>query len=115
MSTYMWPCPGNPADSDGPKANPLEKLLKSAIKDLSGKERFSEEEIVGAWEAAVGKAAARHSKPVSFKKATVTVNVDRSGWLYELTVQKKEILKKLEERLGAKKIKDIRLRIGEIT
>ena len=110
----MWPCPGSPADNDGPKANPLEKLLKDAIKDLSGKERFGEEEIAGAWEAAVGAAAAKHSRPVSFKKATVTVNVDRSGWLYELTVQKKEILKKLEERLQGKKIKDIRLRIGEI-
>ena len=111
----MWPCPGSPVDDDAPKRNPLERLLRDAIKDLSGKERFGEEEIIGAWEAAVGKAAARHSKPVSFKKATIVVNVDRSGWLYELTVQKKEILKKLEERLQGKKIKDIRLRIGEIT
>jgi predicted nucleic acid-binding Zn ribbon protein len=109
----MWPCPGSPAE-DKAARNPLEKVLKDVIKDLSGKERFGEEEIAGAWEAAVGAAAAKHSRPVSFKKATVTVNVDRSGWLYELTVQKKEILKKLEERLGAKKIKDIRLRIGEI-
>jgi len=111
----MWPCPGSPADDDAPKANPLEKLLKGVIKDLSGKERFGEEEIVEAWEAAAGTAAAKHSKPVSFKNATVVVNVDRSGWLYELTVQKKEILKKLEARLKGKKIKDIRLRIGEIT
>ena len=110
----MWPCPGSPADDDAPKANPLEKLLKGVIKDLSGKERFGEEEIVEAWEAAAGTAAAKHSKPVSFKNATVVVNVDRSGWLYELAVQKKEILKKLEERLQGKKIKDIRLRIGEI-
>lgn len=111
----MLPCPGSPVNGGAPKGNPLEKLLKNVIKDLSGKERFGEEEIVEAWEAAVGKAAAKHSKPVSFKKATIVVSVDRSGWLYELTVRKKEILGKLEERLKGKKIKDIRLRIGEIT
>lgn len=110
----MWPCPGSPADDAAPAKNPLEKILKDVIRDLSGSQRFGEEEIAGVWAEAVGEAAAKHSKPVSFRKATVVVNVDASGWLYELTVRKKEILKKLDELLRGKKIRDIRLRIGEI-
>jgi hypothetical protein len=40
--------------------------------------------------------------------------VDHSSWLYELTVGKKQILKKMEEALKSKKIKEITLRIGEL-
>lgn len=109
----MWSCPDSPADSSPPR-NPLEGLLKDVIKNLSGKDRLGAEEITEAWRSAAGEDAARHSKPVSLKKSTVVVNVDSSGWLYELTIKKKEILRKLEEVLKGKKVKDIRLRIGEI-
>ena len=92
----------------------MEGLLREAIKALGGKERLGEEEILEAWKDAAGAAAAGHSKPVSFRRATVTVNVDNSGWLYELTTKKKEIARALSERLGGRKIKDIRFRIGEV-
>ncbi len=96
-------------------ASPLGSVLKKVIKSLGGKGRFTEEEISGAWTAAVGEAAARHSRPVSFRRSSIFVNVDRSTWLHEMTVRKKEILASLEERLKGKKFKDIRFRIGEIT
>jgi hypothetical protein len=40
--------------------------------------------------------------------------MDDSSWLYELTIQKKEILKKLSTELKSKKIKDITFRIGDL-
>lgn len=92
---------------------PLEGLVKNLIKDIGHKDRPSEEEMAEAWGLVVGKAASRHTRPVSIKKASLVVNVDRSSWLYELTLKKKEILKSLGEKLGSKKIKDIRFRIGE--
>lgn len=102
-------------DPEAHDANPLSDLIKKAVRDLKGKGLFTEEEMREAWREAVGADAARHSAPVSFKKTSIFVNVDRSSWLYELTIKKKEILKKLEERLVGKKFKDIRFRIGEIT
>ncbi len=102
-------------DPDGPNTNPLSEAVKRVIKSLSGKGRFTEEEMRSAWQDAVGPGAAKHSVPVSFKKDSVFVNVDRSSWLYELTTKKKEILAKLEERLKGKRFKDIRFRIGDIT
>lgn len=96
------------------KANPLESILKDVIKNLSGK-RPGEEEIGEAWAKAVGEAAARHSRPVSFRKSVLVVHVDGSGWLYELTTARRGILAKLERDLkGKKKVKDIRYRIGDI-
>jgi len=96
-------------------ASPLGSVLTKVIKNLGGKGRFTEEQMTAAWAAAVGVDAARHSRPVSFKRSSIFVNVDRSAWLYEMTVHKKEILASLEGSLAGKKFKDIRFRIGEIT
>lgn len=94
--------------------NPLESILKDVIKDL-GRKRPGEEEIGEAWARACGEAAAKHSRPVSFKKSVLVVNVDGSSWLYELTTMKRGILAKLDRDLkGKKKVKDIRFRIGSI-
>ena len=113
MFMSYLPCASTDPGANG--ANPLSDLIKKAVRDLKGKGLFTEEEIREAWREAVGGDAARHSVPVSFKKTSIFVNVDRSSWLYELTIKKKEILKKLEERLVGKKFKDIRFRIGDIT
>ena len=93
---------------------PLQDVLKGLIRGLRAKEGFTKEEIQRKWKLAVGKRAALHTRPVSLRRAVLSVNVDRSSWLYELTVKKREILKKLEGRFKKKKIKDIRFRIGEI-
>jgi len=92
----------------------IENIVKKVIKSLSGKGRISEEEIKKAWEDAAGEGAAAHTKPVSIRRAVLLVNVDNSSWLYELAVKKKELLKSLEGKTGGKKLKGLRLRIGEI-
>lgn len=93
---------------------PLAQILNKVIKDMAGPKRLTAEEIASAWKYAAGKAAAKHTKPVSIKKGQICINVDRSSWLYELTISKKKILEKLNGKLKKKKIKDIRFRIGEI-
>lgn len=94
--------------------NPLEGVLKNIINGITKKGALTEEDVKAAWESAVGKMAAKHSKVRSLRGARLIVNIDGSSWLYELTVQKKEIIKKLGEALKSKKIKDITLRIGDI-
>lgn len=98
----------------GEPKKPLEGLLKNIIRRISDKGGLTEEDVRAAWENAVGGKAARHSRARSLKGSRLIVNVDDSSWLYELTVQKKEILKKLGEILKGNKIKDITFRIGEM-
>ena len=93
---------------------PLEGVLKDIVSGIGGRGRLNEEDITKIWERVVGEKASNHTRPVSFNKADLVVNVDGSAWLYELTLEKQKILKKLEEYLKGKKIKDIRFRIGEI-
>lgn len=89
-------------------------LLDKVIKNLGKREPLTEEDIIEVWKEAAGEAAARHSRPVSFRKSALVVNVDGSSWLYELTMKKKEILKKLEGAFKPKNVREIRFRIGEI-
>lgn len=110
----MSSCPDNRAKPKGEAAEHFSRLVGKVIDGLCGAERFGEEEIASAWRSAAGERAAASSRPVSFKRASLLVNVANSSWLYELTVNKKEILKRLEAGLKGKKIKEIRFRIGDI-
>jgi predicted nucleic acid-binding Zn ribbon protein len=111
----MSSCPCSSCKTPGGAAQgPLGDLVKKVIKKIGGRGRLTEEEIAAAWAQAAGKRGAKHTRPVSFRKSTLTVNVDGSGWLYELTTKKRQILKKLGSGLAGKKVKDIRFRIGEI-
>ena len=96
------------------KQKSIENIVKDVIKDLSGKGRVSEEEIRDAWGEAAGNRAAAHTKPVLIKKSVLTVNVDNSGWLYELTIKKGKLLEKLDGKIRGKHLKGLRFRIGEI-
>jgi len=96
------------------KPKSIEDLVKGVIKELSKKGRLSAEEIAAVWASAVGDAAAKHTKPIAFRRSDLVVHVDDSGWLYELSTKKRDILKKLEGKLKNRKLKNIRFRIGEI-
>jgi len=96
------------------KNGSIEDILKDVIKNIGPKGRLTEEEVALLWGEAAGEKASRHSRPVAFIKAVLTVNVDGSSWLYELTTRKREIIKKLESKFAGKKVKEIRFRIGEI-
>jgi predicted nucleic acid-binding Zn ribbon protein len=62
---------------------------------------------------AVKEGAKGHAKPVSFRNGILMVIVENSSWLYELTLEKKEILEKFNATYaGRKKARDIRYRIG---
>ncbi len=95
------------------KIEPFGDVLKNVISDLGKKRRFGEE-LEDAWRKTAGKRAATHTRAVSLRKARLIVNVDGSSWLYELTLKKRELLKKIENKLKGKKVKEIRFRIGDV-
>ncbi len=71
--------------------------------------------VMDAWRCAADEEIKKHTRPVSFKKGTLVVLVENSGWLYRVTLEKRKILEKFNsEYRGKKKAKDIRFRIGEM-
>ena len=97
------------------KPEPIKDVVKNIITTW-GKEAtsFNEDQIARIWEGVAGSRLAKHSKPVSFKAARLVVNVDSSAWLYELTMQRPEILKKLKKKFIKKPLKELQFRIGEV-
>lgn len=102
------------ADVSKKETAPIQGILKKLLKKLGRKDRLTEEDLLGAWEEVVGAQAAAHSRPVSLRRSRLAVNVDDSGWLYELTLKKKDVITELEGRLKGRRLKDIRFRIGEV-
>ncbi|MCM8795602.1 MAG: DUF721 domain-containing protein [Candidatus Omnitrophica bacterium] len=54
----------------------------------------------------------RHIKFNYFKKGILNISVDSPIWLYQLSLEKENLLAKLRQKSTA--IKDIRFRLGEI-
>ncbi|MFH1304791.1 MAG: DUF721 domain-containing protein [Candidatus Omnitrophota bacterium] len=61
----------------------------------------------------LGKEAAGRVRPAGFKKGVLTISVENPSWLYKLTLDREEILRKFNENYGGrKKAVKIRFRIG---
>lgn len=104
----------SPCSSPDPGERPLEGAVQEALKRLVKDKVLTEEGVREAWEKAAGKKMAQHSRPASFRGGRLIVEVGASSWLYELTLEKKAILKRLGGKFAGKKIKNIQFRIGEV-
>jgi len=74
-------------------------LLLIAVPDL--RDRLLEYRIRRAWPEVVGPDAARRAQPRTFADGCLTVAVDNSPWLHELTLRGEELTRRLSERFNA--------------
>ena len=96
------------------KPSPIGDILKDVFADLETKKNVYREDIESFWKEIAGDDAFKHSKPLTIRKAVLTVQVDSSGWMQELSMRKRNILKGLKRRLGKDKISEIHFKIGEL-
>jgi predicted nucleic acid-binding Zn ribbon protein len=89
----------------------IEKLL--ARRGLSA--RIREYRVFGVWDQAVGDVLARHAQPGAIRGKKLTVTVDSSAWMQQLSLLKPEIIEKLNRLLGGGAVESITLRLGEIS
>src|SRR4029434_10862788 len=74
-------------------------LILSAVPDL--RDRLLEHRLRRAWSDVVGGDAAGRSQPRSFAQGCLTVAVDNSPWLHELTLRGEELTRRLNARFDA--------------
>ncbi|MFH1798580.1 MAG: DUF721 domain-containing protein [Candidatus Omnitrophota bacterium] len=85
-------------------------LLQKIEKSSQGKGRA----VSSAWIMAAGKEAGGHSRAVNFKKGVLTVIVENSAWMYQLTFEKKKIIEEFNKNYtGRGKAAEIRFRQGD--
>src|SRR4030095_5639730 len=85
-------------------------LILSAVPDL--RDRLLEHRIRRAWSGVVGADAARRAQPKSFAEGCLTVAVDNSPWLHELTLRSEELTRRLNARFDA--VRSLRFVAGRI-
>src|SRR5262245_21900193 len=95
-------------DSRPPRA--VADLLLTAVPDL--RDRLLEHRIRRAWPQVVGADAARRAQARSFADGCLTVAVDNSPWLHELTLRSEELTRRLRERFDA--VRSLRFVAGTV-
>ena len=95
-------------DSRPPRA--IADLLLTAVPDL--RDRLLEHRIRRAWPEVVGADAARRAEPRGLADGCLTVAVDNSPWLHELTLRGEELTRRLSERFGV--VRSLRFVVGKI-
>ena len=95
-------------DSRPPRA--VADLLLTAVPDL--RDRLLEHRIRREWPQVVGADAARRAQARSFADGCLTVAVDNSPWLHELTLRVEELTARLHERFPA--VRALRFTLGSL-
>lgn len=87
----------------------IKQTLEGIIKDIEKKQtsQLKEKDALRLFKENLTSRERRHAKCTTLRKGVLTVNVDSSVWLYQLSLKKEEFLKKMG-------LKDIRFRIGEV-
>jgi predicted nucleic acid-binding Zn ribbon protein len=97
----------------GTGVTPVSEIVKSVFEKLEREKTLTKEDVEDRWKQIAGDAA-RHTRPVSLRRATLTVFVDSSAWMQEMSLRKRTVLKQLKRAFGKDKISGIHFRIGEI-
>ena len=96
-----------------PKATAVGELLAAIFHGKPVEKRLKEGKIWLIWTDCVGEQIASHARPAAFRDGTLTVSVDSAPWMQQLNFLKKQLMEKLNARLGEALVKDIYLRAGK--
>jgi len=83
-------------------------LVRRVLQDLGLEKRVLRQAAVALWPDVVGAQASRHSRAVAVRGEVLMVATRTPVWAHNLTFLKQQLLDRLQERLGARVIEDIR-------
>jgi predicted nucleic acid-binding Zn ribbon protein len=84
-------------------------VLPALLRELGLEAGIMGWRAVREWPDAVGPQVARRARAVSFQTGTLFVEVDGSAWLQELSILKRDLVRRVNQRLGASIVQDISL------
>lgn len=97
------------------RAQPIGKILADLIRDLGLSKKLNEQKAVVEWEAVVGRDIAEHSRAIKVDGGRLVVEVDSPVWSQELTLMKRDIMRRLNDRAGNRAIDNIHFVLGGAT
>jgi predicted nucleic acid-binding Zn ribbon protein len=88
----------------------LHEAIKGLTGDLGITRKLREFSIVTSWEEIVGAQIGKVTKPQRVEKGVLFVAVKSAPWRAELSLRRREIVHKVNEKVGAKVLVDIQFR-----
>ena len=92
--------------------NSLASILPGLMRELGLEERAAGWRAVSEWPALAGERVALHSRATGFHDGTLTVEVEGSAWMQELGFLKRELVRRVNEHLGAEIVRDVKLTVA---
>ncbi|MFC1555337.1 DUF721 domain-containing protein [candidate division KSB1 bacterium] len=83
------------------------KILDELFKKLGLADGLKQQQAVLAWKDIVGETISRISEPEKIEHGRLFIRVEDSAWRQELHYHKHKIMKKLNDKLGKKAVKEI--------
>ena len=86
----------------------LKSAIKKAVVSAGVEKALKQESAVFLWGEVVGKRISSVTTAENVDKGVLTVKTESPTWRQELHMQKKEIIDKINNKIGSKTIKEIR-------
>ena len=86
----------------------LKSAIKKAVHNAGVEKALKQESAVFLWGEIVGQTVSSVTRVKKVDKGVLTVKTESSNWRQELQMQKKEIIDKINNKIGSKTIKEIR-------
>ena len=90
----------------------IDTVVGKMMKGLGLSDRFNEEMVFEAWNEMVDPFIAANARPLTLERRVLAIQVLHATVHYELERMKGQILRRMQERFGADKIREIRFRLG---
>ena len=88
-------------------------VIGRIMKRAGIEDRLTSEEVAADWNAVVGDFLGKHSRPVSLRRGVLTVAVLQASVRYDLERNhRRDILRRLQQRYGTDRLKDVRFQNG---
>ena len=87
----------------------LKSALNTALKREHLDKAMRQNKALFIWEDVVGNSVAKNCTPKEVKQGILIVRAKTPVWRNEIAIKKKEIVEKLNSKLGKKTIKDMRV------
>ena len=86
----------------------LKKAIKKAISESGFERAIQQEKAVSVWGNVVGDVVSKVTDAISVDKGVLIVKTKSATWRQELYMQKKDIIDKINKKIGSTAIKEIR-------
>ena len=93
--------------------NTIKDIIPQVIEQLSLRQPDSQMKIHRIWQNIVDERMSTHSALVNFNQGILSVCVDSSSWLFQMNLNKRRILERLQEEMP--EVKNIQFKIGKVT